>query len=73
MQLMSIQLAVFKLLNEERVFFFFCPIHKTVPNAEVLAEPYYRVWHCVKSRQTGFKYDGGREREAFFSLRETLM
>ncbi len=28
-----------------------------------LAEPYYRVWHCVKSRQTVFKYGGGRERE----------
>lgn len=43
--------------------------------AEVLAEPYYRVWHCVKSRQTGFKYGGGRERERerVFLLLETVM
>lgn len=63
MSIMSIQLAIFKLL---KLVFFLCPINKTVPNDEVLAESYYRVWRCVKSRQTGFKYGGGREPFFFF-------
>lgn len=59
---------------KERLVWFVCnSLNKTVPNGAFLAETYSRVWHCAESRQTGFKYSGGRERLSFFTGRETVM